>query len=216
MDISANLPLIYCMYMNTNTSRATVPLSSRQKNSDYWKLLISDKDFQRKVSGMRNEFNIQKDGTFDFTRMDEYAKSVTKLCRSMNLPTNFDIYVSRYILHGLSHFPMTNFNVVVDEKTSSEVTTKVYTKLTEAEYADMRRETEKISELPSFQPIKDLDKKIHREKAYEEVAKLNEDPDKEYIQTVSEYLGKGTAKRAYENVRELRDHRQKRFGKYEV
>ncbi len=202
--------------MNTNTSGATVPLSARQKNSDYWKLLISDKDFQRKVSGIRNEFNIQKDGTFDFTKMEEYAKSVTGLCRLMHLPTNFDTYVSRYILQGLSHFPITNFNVVVDEKTSSEVTIKVYTKLTEAECADLRRETDKISDLPSFQPIKDLDKKLHREKAYEEVAKFNEDPHKEYIQTVSEYLGKGVAKRAYENLRELRDHRKKRFGKYEV
>ncbi len=185
-----------------------IPLSARQKNLDHMKLLISDPDFHAEVLKIRKKY------PKDYNKATAcYASEVTQLCRVKKLPRNFDYYVHQYIAYDIIRAPMTNYNIIPSQDTSFEADVKIYTNLTEPEFKDLQMEVSSIKTLSSFQPLKNIDRRIEDEKVYAEVKKQNENPDKEYIQTVAEFKGKHRAKKIYENARELKELRKNRFGK---
>ena len=190
-----------------------IPMSARDKNLDNIRLFLTYKKVRTEISNIRKEFKVTQDGMFDFNRMPEYAIRVTKLCRSHRLPDNFDTHVSKYILYGKISAPMTNFNLIPKLDKNEGVDIRIFTKLTIDEYKDLAKELEVVTGLTFYQPLKNITKKLESEDLYTEVKQQNQNPDKEYTQTVKEMFGRRRAKIAYEHARELRELRENRFGK---
>jgi hypothetical protein len=190
-----------------------IPVSARGKNLDNIRLFLTYKKVRTEISNIRKEFKVTPDGMFDFNRMPEYAMRVTELCRYHRLPDNFDKYVSKYILCGKISAPMTNFNLIPKLDNNEGVDIRIFTKLTIDECKDLAKELEIVTGLTSYQPLKNITKKLQSEDLYTEVKRQNQNPDKEYTQTIKEMSGRRRAKIAYENMRELRELREKRFGK---
>lgn len=196
--------------------------SAHKKNIDNMRLLVSDPDFQKEIAEIRKNPILTSTGistTASYDEIQEFRNAVTKICKSFGVPKNYDRYIEEYIHEEEIHAPLNNFDVcpspdALDPREARYITINVYAKLTNPELEDLKKEVELLgNKLISFQPIKDIGKKIRSEQVIATKNAHNATADKGDRLTVKEMKNKKTAKRISEDHRELEKHRVKRFGK---
>ncbi len=141
-----------------------------------------------------------------------------------NLPVHFADRIKLYIVGGIITAPFNNFSrgEYPPRTLPSKVRyfpMRIYSKLTDAEFEDLKRYIKLISEkLPKFRPLKDIDRRLTVEKWYRDRVRFDIVEEKEYLLTLPEIaenlLGdKRSAKKVYDIVRELEKLRERRFRK---
>jgi len=138
------------------------------------------------------------------------------------LPVHFVDSIKSYIIRGTITAPCNNFSggeyppwTLLSKVRYFPI--KIYTKLTDAEFEDLKKYIKCLSEkLPKFKPLKNIDRRLTIEKWYHDRVKFDVVEEKEYTQPLSEIaenlLGnKGSAKEIYDIVRELKELRERRF-----
>ena len=213
--------------------------SAKKKNKDYMLLLVTDPSFRKEVAKLREEFNIPLRGFKEYSteaaewgqterimRAKEFAKEMRRIVSDYSLPDNFGRFVEKHILYGTADAPLRNFAVIpfsreTDPSESRHVKVEIYARLTKEEIKELREEVDRIGgDLPDFRELKDLEKRLEREKEALEVQDLNANRlnEGDSRMTYGEALGDKYGKRkegekAREDLRGLEDHRVKRFGK---
>lgn len=195
--------------------------SAQQKNQDNMLLLVSGQDFKKEVEAIRKKFKISAKTPRELGYSDifPFKKALSELCRSYRLPKNYDHYVERHILFGETNAPLNNFDICPSPDSlipgeARYISINVYAMPTDTELEDLKKEIKIMGKmLPSFRPIKDVEKKIESEKIIAGKVAHNEMSCKEDRMTLKEMRGAERAKQDSENHRELKKHRSKRFGK---
>jgi hypothetical protein len=205
--------------------------SARKKNKDYMLLLVSHLPFQEDVAKIRSKMDIQKPFDMDseeaaeweqkwtYAKAAAFIRAVRKLIAKYGLPENFSEHVRSHIIYGSVTAPLNNFSVVpfsndTNPSESRHVIVHIFAKLAQKEEKDLKRELNRLAKnLPSFKPLKDIEKKLDNEMKMRDIREYNKKKDREYKATYGEAVGKKSAKQAREHARELADHRKKRFGK---
>lgn len=197
-----------------------IPRSAHPKNQDIMLLLVSGHDFKKEVEAIRKKFkiSIKTPKELGYNDIFPFKKALSELCRSYRLPKNYDHYVERHILFGEVHTPLNNFDICPSPDSlipveARYISINVYAMLTDTELEDLKKEVKIMGKmLPSFRPIKDVEKKIESEKIIAEKVAHNEISCKEDRMTLKEMRGAKRAKQDSENHRELEKHRLKQFG----
>lgn len=149
------------------------------------------------------------------------------LCDKYHVPKNYSDYVQRYMIFGIVNAPPNNFTLgpwtdgSLLPWESTYVPINIYSRLTDEEWRDLRREVERMGKkLPSFQPLKNIETKITIEQWFNDREKTDLVEMTTYkmraAEIAKELLGdEKDAPKVYEAVREVRELRKKRFGKRE-
>ncbi|MDP2586304.1 MAG: hypothetical protein Q8P32_00825 [Candidatus Komeilibacteria bacterium] len=138
------------------------------------------------------------------------------------LPLNYQDSIRRYILLNKIEAPYNNFIVgpYINIKKMSDVRfvpITIYAKLTREEIKDLQKEIDLVGEnLPVFNPLKDIDKKLAFEEWLKEENRQRSSYDEEYVLTVAEIAEDklGSTKKVksiYDAIKGLKDLRKKRF-----
>lgn len=212
--------------------------SARKKNKHYMLLLLSHPPFQADVVRIRKDIGVPEkafetdsaevvkwEETWTRAKRVGFAESMRKIISDYNLPENFAEYIKAHIIYGSEAAPLNNFAVTpfsrdTDPSESRHAIVHIYAKLTQKEEKDLKRELNKLAKnLPSFKPLKDIEKKLEREKKALEAKKVNAERWNKRDRRLSfgEILGdkrgvRKEAKKASEDMRGLADHRKRRFG----
>lgn len=189
--------------------------STREKNKNFMRLLISDPQFQKEVVTIRKLPSPYSKGVKDEDVLP-FVKAVSNLCDSFNIPMNCRSNIQEYILTGEMSFPLNNFAVTPSWPDFKSVDSKTYTKLSQKEQVAFLKEIKRLGKkLPAISTIRNLEEMFESEKLYKECEEYNKSDNKEYNLTLKERLsgGKTKVKKVYEDKRMLADHRKKQFGK---
>lgn len=155
--------------------------------------------------------------------------SVEFLTKKFNLPLHYDSFLRNYIISGTLnpiYMPLDNFtigsfpgSVLLREVRYVPVT--IYAKLTDVELADIKKAVNEFNEnLPQFQPLKNIDDKLTLEEWFLNREGFDELEQEKYKTTAGEMaketfgsLNKRNKKKIYDSIKELKELREKRFGK---
>jgi hypothetical protein len=213
--------------------------SASKKNLDNMLLFVSDPEVEKDVKHIRKIFAIPPDGFGSPAKYDqwmsglavEYGKMIThderdlsafiRFMRAMStlgkgLPENFARYLRDHVLYGETNAPLQNFAIVPTDGglEPGTLNVKIYATLTDEEWAELKKMVTLMgAHLPKYRPLKDVERKLAREKKVRDIQEYNKQEDREYRATYGEAVGEGVAKQARENIRELTDLRKQRFGK---
>lgn len=146
------------------------------------------------------------------------------LAEKFLVPQNYEEYIREYILFGTINAPPNDFSLGYWPAWTLPsgvryIPIKIYTRLTNPDLRELKRYIEWAGkQLPKFQTLKNIDKKLTVEKWMENRIKYDEVEQKEYKMTTAEIAEnllnrKSSAKKIYETIRGLKELREKRFGK---
>ncbi|HXF44041.1 MAG TPA: hypothetical protein VNK70_01070 [Candidatus Paceibacterota bacterium] len=146
------------------------------------------------------------------------------LTEKFNVPENYKDHIRTYIIYGTISAPSNNFEggeypAWTLPQENRYIPIKIYTRLTSEDIKELKRYIEWIGKhLPRFQALKDTEKKLTIEQWFENRHKRDVVEGRDYKMSGAEIaenlLGdRKKSKKVYETVRELRELRQRRFGK---
>ena len=155
--------------------------------------------------------------------------SVEFLTEKFNLPLHYDNLLRNYIISGTLnpiYMPLNNFTVgpfpgSVLLRDVRYVPIKIYAKLTDAELLDIKKAVNDFNKnLPQFQPLKNIDDKLTLEEWFLNRERFDEVKQKKYKMKAEEIAeevfrrsDKKSKKKIYDDIKELKELREKRFGK---
>lgn len=207
--------------------------SAKKKNKDNMLLLLSHRPFRGDVQHIRELFGIPPRGfaigsakaaewerTRDPKKVRSFGKEIRTIIDKYNLPENYERSIVSHIIYNSDTAPLNNFDVIpfsraTDPSMPRHITVNIYARLTKEEEQDLRDEVRRLApNLPDFKPLKDIEQKLDNEEKIRGAQEYAKRPDREYVPHAAEVLGGRTkAAQGREHLRELADHRKKRFGK---
>ncbi|MFA5871589.1 MAG: hypothetical protein WC858_02595 [Parcubacteria group bacterium] len=153
------------------------------------------------------------------------SNSVNFLIEKFHVPLNYEQTIRRYILFNKIVFvPAQNFVVGGFDgsfriKDARFLPIRIYAKLTDEDIEEIKDTIERFGKnLPNFQPLKDIDKRLTIEEWVRSRGKIDPLTGNEYQMTVEEiaeniYGNKKQKNKVRDNQRKLDEIRKKRFGK---
>ena len=147
------------------------------------------------------------------------------LSQKYNIPENFAECIKEYLLFGIVNAPLTNyqFSRHFEGPTpgrARSILIELFAQLTKEEAAELAKWIKIYgNDLPQYQPLKDIERKLTIEKWYRErQSDFDHATNQSFKTTASdiaqEVFGSKTKKgKVYEAVREMQDLRKKRLGK---
>lgn len=154
-----------------------------------------------------------------------FTDSVNFLIEKFHIPYNYEQTIRRYVIFNeimfvpAQNYAVSNYLFNKKNKSSKPVTINIYAKLTNEEIKQLKKSIERFGEnLPEFQPLKNIDKRLELEEMIENRHYFNEveQAEGEYKTSdiASDFFGnENKKKKVYDTKRDLRREREKRFGK---
>jgi hypothetical protein len=191
-------------------------------NSGFWEKLKELKE-QLDRGEINEEQHDSKKAKFDdLIPLSYLTRKIRRIVKEFNLPANYYSSIHHYIIFNEISIPIIPFMEIIEpgqNKTQKSVTIQFFMKLTDADLKHLKHYINNLAgkDLPSLNPLKDIDTKIEIEESYKDKEKFNEGEQEYYTMSAKE-ISKNISKKVkpeqvYEAVRELRDLRQKRFRK---
>lgn len=154
-----------------------------------------------------------------------FTDSVNFLIEKFHIPRNYEHTIRRYVLFNeimfvpAQNYAVSNYLFNRKNKSSKPVTINIYAKLTNEELKQLKKSLEIFGQnLPEFQPLKNIDRRLDIEQQLENRNYFDEVEHAECRYTLSDialdFFGNtNKKKKLYDTKIDLEKERKKRFGK---
>lgn len=179
----------------------------------------TDADYDAWMIKIANNYTkLAKSGQHSTSAFMKFVRVPRLFVERYHLPEHYAGHVSRHVLYDTVSAPLNNFDVGpfpvdIHPNEARRIPFGIYGPLTNNELAELKKIMNRMSgHLPSYQPLKNVARKIANEKKITERDAYNGSADCEYKLSLAEMSG-GKVKKVYADIRELKELRKKHLGK---
>ena len=179
----------------------------------------TDADYDAWLINLANDYTkLAESGQHSASAFMKFIRVPRLLVERHHLPEHYAEHVRRHILYGtvsasLNNFDMGPFPIDMRPEKASRIPMNIYTALTDDEWRDAKKIQKLMGRhLPSYQPLKNVERRIANEQKIAERDAHNHNENREYKLSLAEMSG-GKIKTVYADIRELKDLRKKHLGK---